>query len=370
MKPTNLYDQAWQSTQEDSGTPDTTATSTQVQSPQPTTSVANPSVTFSVPLQVTISVGAATLLGGALAAPRIAAESSMLQTEAVPVPDFEVPRAIGAYIPLLQNSYALAAQQPVQLPNGYTRLADIRVSAAEAVAGTESTLTPAQQRAVEHDRKALAHGASLDFAEGIADPGAFGFVVREESTGSILISIRGTQTPAEWLADFSPVPVPFFESPGMGLVHVGFAVFYRKVRQSIKAVLDTLDPALRVTVIGHSLGGGMAILCAADIERNMGKKNVDVCTFGGPRTGKIDFRIRFNAEVPKCFRVVNALDIVPHVPLPITGWSHVGVEVSVKGKGPSAHSLDAYLDGLKHLGQPGTDELVGAGPQVMAIRVP
>jgi len=158
----------------------------------------------------------------------------------------------------------------------------------------------------------------------------------------------------------------------MGLVHVGFAVFYHKVRASIEAALQKIDSGTRITVLGHSLGGAMGVLCAADIERNMGRANVDVCTFGGPRTGKIDFRIHFDHEISKCFRVVNALDIVPHVPSVITAWNHVGVEVDVNGQGRSnPHSLDAYLNGLEKLAQGDRDETSAAGcNQVMSIRLP
>jgi triacylglycerol lipase len=344
------------------------------QSPQrPASGEVPPSATFTVPLQVTVSIGAI-IMEGKSASPAVPVPTSQLQptaieVEAVSVPDFELARAIAAYVPVLSASYQLAAQKPFQLPTGYTRLADVRVDAME-VSDIESTLTAEQQRAVEHDRKALILGASPDFTEGLADPSAFGFVLKEDATGAILISIRGTQTPAEWLADFTPVPVPFFESPAMGLVHVGFAVFYHKVRGSIQAALSKVDSRTRITVLGHSLGGAMGVLCAADIERNMGKKNVDLCTFGGPRTGKIDFRVHFNHEISKCFRAVNALDIVPHVPSVITGWNHVGVEITVNGKGPSAHSLDAYLDGLKKLSQPEGTETFVAGRQVMSIRVP
>lgn len=297
------------------------------------------------------------------------AEQPVVEAEAVPAPDFELARAISAYVPLLSASYELAAQHPVQLPDGYTRLADVRIGAMEGV-DIESVLTPEQRRAVEHDRRALVQGAVPGITEALADPSAFGFVVRENATGAVLISIRGTQTPQEWLADFIPVPVPFFESPGMGLVHVGFAVFYHKVRASIQAALSKIDSGTRVTVLGHSLGGAMGVLCAADIERNMGKKNVDVCTLGGPRTGKIDFRIRFNHEIAKCFRLVNALDIVPHVPSVITGWNHVGVEIGVNGKGQSsAHGLDAYLDGLRRLSPESLGQTVDVARRVMSIRL-
>lgn len=327
------------------------------------------SVSFELPLIITVSLGAQTESPGYFENANSTSQLSGFEIESVPRPDFELSRAISAYIPLLGASYQLAAQEPFQLPSGYTRLAEVRVTSEEDAESIESILSPEQRRAVKHDRDALLIDAKPGLNEGIADPGAFGFVVREDSTGAIVISIRGTQTPAEWLADFVPVPIPFFESPGMGLVHVGFAVFYHKVRRSIESVLDRIDSASRVTVVGHSLGGAMAILCAADIERNMHKKNVDVCTFGGPRTGKIDFRIHFNREIARCYRVVNALDIVPHVPSVITGWNHVGHEIDVNGKGSNAHSLEAYLDGLNCLSRPNSRESVDSKGNILSMRL-
>jgi hypothetical protein len=335
--------------------------------PQPT-----PSATFTVPLMVTLSIGTPTLQppqATASVAPAAPLREEETDTEAVATPDFELARAISAYLPILQASYLLAAKTPYQLPAGYTSLAEVRVSGNEA-ADAELALTPEQQYAVERDQKALDKGATAATTEGLADPSAFGFVVQENATHSILISIRGTQTPAEWLADFVPVPVPFFESPAMGFVHVGFAVFYHKVRQTIQAALSSVSTTARITVVGHSLGGAMAILCAADIKRNMGKTNVDVCTFGGPRTGKIGFRIHFNQLISRCYRIVDALDIVPHVPSVVTGWNHVGVEIDVAGKGGSSpHSLEAYLDGLKKIGEGGGHEAVSENGEVLSARV-
>ena len=93
--------------------------------------------------------------------------------------------------------------------------------------------------------------------------------------------------------------------------------------------------------------------------------------------GKIDFRIRFNREVPRCFRVTNHGDIVPHVPSVLTLWNHVGEEIAVRGSSPGAipHSLVCYLDGLQHIDQPldavarAESVSVGAGVGVAPARV-
>ncbi len=88
------------------------------------------------------------------------------------------------------------------------------------------------------------------------------------------------------------------------------------------------------------------------MKKNFGRSNIDVCTFGGPRVGKIRFRINFNQQIDRCFRVTNRGDIVPHVPSKVTLWNHVGLEIEVNGRMDKPHSLDAYLAGLQNIGQP------------------
>ncbi|MBC7924560.1 MAG: lipase family protein [Bryobacteraceae bacterium] len=254
--------------------------------------------------------------------------------------DFEKDRAINAYIPLLRASYALANAEPVVMPPGYEAIGEIRASRAE-MAEAEELLVPEAQEAVRNDVRA---------AESAAVPDAFGFVVREQATGAIIVSIRGTLTPAEWLKNFTAVPNPFNEVPGFGLVHLGFEKMWRSIRSSVAQSLTGVPSGTRITVLGHSLGGAMGVLGAVDICRNLGKSNVDVCTLGGPRVGKVRFRRNFNELIEKCFRLTNQNDVVPHVPSVLTAWNHVGIEIEVNGRVDNPHSLDAYLAGLRNIG--------------------
>jgi triacylglycerol lipase len=189
-------------------------------------------------------------------------------------------------------------------------------------------------------------------AAGTANPDLFGFVVREDATGAVLVGIRGTLVPKEWLRNFTAIPVDYDLVAGFGTVHLGFREMYKKVRASIATHLAGVAAATRITVVGHSLGGAMSIVAAPDILVNLGKQVVDVCTVGGPRVGKPGYRDRFNAAVPSCFRVTNQFDIVPHVPTVLTGWRHTGEEVEVDGNVASPHSLSAYLAGLRAIAGP------------------
>jgi triacylglycerol lipase len=249
----------------------------------------------------------------------------------------EVDRAITAYIPLLEACYDLARGLPVQLPQGYVEVGRIEASAGDMASTAGDTLGAAAQ------------AEAFAMAVATVNPDLFGFVVTEAATGSVLVCIRGTLVPEEWLRNFTAVPVGYDLVSNFGLVHLGFREMYRKVRDSVFQHLGGVDAHARITIVGHSLGGAMGIVAAPDIVRNLGKQVVDVCTVGGPRVGKPDFRDSFNALIPECFRVTNQFDIVPHVPTLVTGWRHTGEEVEVDGNVSSPHSLAAYLAGLRAL---------------------
>jgi hypothetical protein len=284
---------------------------------------------------------------------------SEFRLEAAPS-SFEADRAIAAYIPLLEACYARAHRRPFAFPPGYDAVAEITASAAEmAEAGLADP--PVVQEAVRNDMNAA--------EAALADPTAFGFVVREAASGAILLVIRGTQTPREWLHNFTAVPNPFTLVPGFGLIHLGFERMHRSVRASLQAGLSGIAPDVRVTVVGHSLGGAMAILAAVDLKRNLTRTNVDVCTVGGPRVGKSDFRRNFNREIPACFRLTNQFDIVPHVPSLVTGWNHTGEEIEVDGNVENAHSLEAYLQGLRNIGLVREISITGLTPEAAVVGV-
>lgn len=279
-------------------------------------------------------------------------EAAMLESlSAASLPQgFELVRATTGYIPILKACYDFAQGKPAPaIPPGYTELARILTTAEETLEALES---PSVQEALDNDFKAL----SMPELEGLGSSNvpradAFGFIVRENKTGEVIVAIRGTLTPDEWAKNFTAVPNPFNEVPGFGLVHLGFEKMWRRIRLSVQQGLKEVAPRTRLTVLGHSLGGAMAVLGAVDLASNSGFANVDVCTIGGPRVGKIRFRKNFNKLIPRCFRLTNQGDIVPHVPSVATAWNHVGLEIPVKGSGGSnAHSLDAYLDGLSGVG--------------------
>jgi triacylglycerol lipase len=146
-----------------------------------------------------------------------------------------------------------------------------------------------------------------------------GFVARRDD--AVFVSFRGTEPLrlAQWAADISYAPSSLL--PNLpGLVHGGFGSLFDNVREAMWNAVDTLlgDPGTRLFVTGHSLGGALAVLAAADLAFDLQRRKSDVTavyTYGQPRVGDPEFSAAYDAALKSVtFRYVNDLDIVPHVP--------------------------------------------------------
>ncbi|XHX78577.1 MAG: lipase family protein [Stenomitos frigidus ULC029] len=109
-------------------------------------------------------------------------------------------------------------------------------------------------------------------------------------------------------------------------MHRGFVAAYLSVREQIHNYLRS-HAATSVIVTGHSLGGALATLCAVDVQYNFSSKvAISIYTFGAPRVGNQGFRESFNRRVPASYRFVYGMDLVPALPRPWQGYSHVDQE--------------------------------------------
>jgi hypothetical protein len=135
-----------------------------------------------------------------------------------------------------------------------------------------------------------------------------------------VLAFRGTQGSQELRqTDLNIRRVPLPGVHGV-TVHRGFLEVFNVCRQEIEAVVNaSVPPPLALYITGHSLGGAVAQIASAALDRD----NLAGCyTFGSPRVGTANFR----AQV-KCphYRVVNNWDLVPAVPVPwFRGYCHTG----------------------------------------------
>jgi triacylglycerol lipase len=138
----------------------------------------------------------------------------------------------------------------------------------------------------------------------------FGFVTRRADTGDVYVTFRGTETPEDWLVNVAVRQVA--QQQSWGNVEDGFSSVYRQCSPTILDAIRRASPA-RVIVTGHSLGGALATLCAADIKGVLGLATI-LYTFASPRVGDPAFAHRFNAECPETWRVANTEDLITNVP--------------------------------------------------------
>jgi hypothetical protein len=98
-----------------------------------------------------------------------------------------------------------------------------------------------------------------------------------------------------------------------GVVHGGFLGHYNRVADQVRKILDK-KAVSHVWITGHSLGGAMAVLCAADLERRGTVTVRGVMTFGQPLLlTPACARVVNETFMGRHLRIVNEADVVPCV---------------------------------------------------------
>ena len=166
-------------------------------------------------------------------------------------------------------------------------------------------------------------------AQDLNETAFYGFIAQSKTDPGVhVLSIRGTQNAAEWLLDFSALPVFFHADASVGSVALGFQSIQQSfnfldgtgVQSSFADVIGRIvfaAPVKSFTILGHSLGSALATLAAAELAvRNpLGIKSaIRVLTFASPRVGLLDFADWYKNHVPNSMRIWNVLDTVPQTP--------------------------------------------------------
>lgn len=170
-----------------------------------------------------------------------------------------------------------------------------------------------------NEAKEGAAGLGLDeflFFDGLNSTQAF----TAANAGNRFLVFRGTEAanPRDWATDsrFQPIAL------AAGSVHSGFNGGVEEVWPEIVAEMAGDDRPLTIT--GHSLGGGLALLAASRLKE-AGTPPADVYVYGCPRVGLTDFRDGYDGTLRDVtYRIINHIDIVTRVPLLTQGYRAPG----------------------------------------------
>ncbi|KAH7337905.1 Alpha/Beta hydrolase protein, partial [Pyrenochaeta sp. MPI-SDFR-AT-0127] len=168
---------------------------------------------------------------------------------------------------------------------------------------------------------------ALEF-ENYSTPGtdATGFVAIDRTERLIVVGFRGTASLLGWIINLRFNRVPTTICDGCG-VHQGFWDSWLSVRDTISnAVRNAVaaNPGFSVVCTGHSLGGAIASLAAADL-RNAGY-NATLYSFGAPRFADAALSNYISSQPGGNYRITHTNDPVPRVPPSWTGAVYIRPE--------------------------------------------
>lgn len=178
----------------------------------------------------------------------------------------------------------------------------------------------------------------------------FWYVGFDSSLNTIVVAHEGTNT-SSFVSELSDIDIPkrsldptlFPGVPSSVEVHSGFAGQQQNAAPAIlSAVQSTLSshPGASVTIVGHSLGGAIALIDSVFLPLHLPSgTTITTITYGMPRVGNQDFANYVDAHVTSLnggtglTHINNKEDPIPIVPGRFLGFHHPSGEVHIQDSG-------------------------------------
>ncbi|KAJ3173815.1 hypothetical protein HK101_011026 [Irineochytrium annulatum] len=161
-----------------------------------------------------------------------------------------------------------------------------------------------------------------------AGTGMQAFAGVNDALQTIVVSFRGSSDFLNWVNNLNLIKAdsPFPSAPSDVKVHSGFLNIYNALRSRVRSTLTNLkaaNPSYSLTITGHSLGGAVASLYAADLVNLFPSTSIGLYTMGEPRVGnKAWYSFYSGLNLKGVYRGVNYNDIVPHLPPEFMSFNH------------------------------------------------
>ena len=157
-----------------------------------------------------------------------------------------------------------------------------------------------------------------------------GYLAADSSRGLTILSFRGSESVRNFIADadFPTTPTP--DLCATCAIDTGFYTSWVEARGGILTHLASAtaaNPTFRLVITGHSLGGAIAAIAAAEVRKS--GQIADLYTYGQPRIGGADVSDFITNQSPSLgnnFRVTHYDDPVPRLPPLALGFRHLSPE--------------------------------------------
>lgn len=175
---------------------------------------------------------------------------------------------------------------------------------------------------------------------GVTD--ATGYVAVDNQNKLIVLSYRGSVSVSNWIGNIDVVFNDFALCSGCQ-VHAGFLSSWNDSKEQVIAALSqakTLHPDYTIIFTGHSLGGAISTLAAAELRQQgfsaalvgmlvrhlTSELTIGKYTFGSPMVGNDAFANFVTNQSGGNYRITHAYDIVPKLPGYMLDYRHVSPE--------------------------------------------
>ncbi|KAJ6190055.1 hypothetical protein N7519_000076 [Penicillium mononematosum] len=182
------------------------------------------------------------------------------------------------------------------------------------------------------------------------DHGPTGYIALDHTRELIVLAFRGTVSKSDGDTDLDIALTPIDEVCTGCRAHHGFWVYWSAVAsQATSQLRDATSayPGYRLSVVGHSLGGGISAL-AGTVLRTQGF-DLDIWTFGGPKPGNMKLAefITYQQVSNSIYRATHTTDPIPKVPinLPFLDWSQPSPEYWITQE----TGVQVTTDGVKYV---------------------
>ena len=201
---------------------------------------------------------------------------------------------------------------------------------------------------------------SIEEFENIPQSDDTGFIAVDDVNRLVVLVFRGTISRLNWVENLEIWKTHSYLCKHCKF-HYGFWESWTGVRDSIMiTALQALNahPDYRFVITGHSLGGAIATLAAADFRKETVDlaKRTELFTYGSPRLGNKKAVAFMSKQSSLSYRITSMSDPIPRLPWSILRYYHTSPEywINENPENPGTHNIITVTGYKNRAGNAGT----------------